>query len=234
MRTRDEKLYTQVFREIRAYILRNNLHPGDLIPTEMELCEMLGVSRNVLREAIKAMELMGIVRSCPGRGTEVCDFGLDFIFQNVLFSTARKSNRTTMELLNIRKKIELGYMREAFHALTDADVRKLRETFERFRAKHAVHEFDHSDDRDFHMAIFTPLGDATLTSLLNAIWQVDATFWLEEKMQFKSAIIVEHESIVHALEAHNEEAFYAAMYVHFSSGKYSPGGDFRFIDDLKE
>ena len=68
---RDEKLYIRVFRELRDHILRNNLKPGDLIPTEKELCEKLGVSRNVLRESIKAMELMGIVSSRPGRGTAV-------------------------------------------------------------------------------------------------------------------------------------------------------------------
>ena len=225
----DEKLYTQVFREVRGYILRNNLKPGDLIPTEMEMCEMLGVSRNVLREAIKAMELMGIVRSCPGRGTELCAFSLDFIFQNVLFSTAGENERAILEMLNVRKKIELGYMSEAFDALSEEDIRKLREIFERFRAKHESRIFDHMDDRDFHMAIFTPLGDATLTSLLSAIWQVDATFWLEEKMSFRDETTTDHENIVRALEAHNKEAFLAAMMTHFSSGKYSPSGDFHTL-----
>ena len=64
-----DKLYVQAFREIRAYITRNNLQPGDLLPSEQAMCEMLGVSRNVLREAIKSMELMGMAQSRPGRGT---------------------------------------------------------------------------------------------------------------------------------------------------------------------
>ena len=93
---RDEKLYIRVFRELRDHILRNNLKPGDLIPTEKELCEKLGVSRNVLRESIKAMELMGIVYSRPGRGTAVCPFSLDFIYQNVLLSTADDSERAIL------------------------------------------------------------------------------------------------------------------------------------------
>ena len=53
MKRPGEKLYSLVFRQIRAYILQNNLQPGDLLPTEQALVEMLGVSRNVLREAIK-------------------------------------------------------------------------------------------------------------------------------------------------------------------------------------
>ncbi|NLF28181.1 MAG: FadR family transcriptional regulator [Clostridiales bacterium] len=219
----DDKLYIQVFRELRGYIIHNNLKPGDLIPTEMELCRMLSVSRNVLREAIKAMELMGIVRSCPGRGTVVCPFSLDFIFQNVLFSTAGDSEDTILEMLNVRKKIELGYMREAFRVLSDGHIAHLREVFERFKAKHESRVADLTDDRDFHMAIFTPLNNNTLITLLDAIWQVDATFQLEEKMQFKGTTTTDHENILRALEEHNEEAFVAAMLAHFSSGKYAPG-----------
>ena len=65
---KEEKLYIQTFREIRSYIIRNNLKPGDLLPTEQEMSQMLGVSRNVIREAIKSMELMGMVQACAGRG----------------------------------------------------------------------------------------------------------------------------------------------------------------------
>ena len=67
---KEDKLYIQTFREIRGYIIRHGLKPGDLLPTELEMSQMLGVSRNVVREAIKSMELMGMVQACPGRGTE--------------------------------------------------------------------------------------------------------------------------------------------------------------------
>jgi DNA-binding FadR family transcriptional regulator len=52
-------------------MLRNGLKAGDLLPTEQAMSEMLGVSRNVLREAIKSMELMGMVSACPGKGTVI-------------------------------------------------------------------------------------------------------------------------------------------------------------------
>ena len=80
-----EKLYLETFREICSYIITSGLKSGDMLPTEQAMCERWGVSRNVLREAIKSMELMGMVEACPGRGTVVKDFNLDFIFQNVLF-----------------------------------------------------------------------------------------------------------------------------------------------------
>lgn len=67
---KEDKLYIQTFREIRSYIITHELKAGDSLPTEQAMCQMLGVSRNVLREAIKSMELMGMIQSCPGRGTD--------------------------------------------------------------------------------------------------------------------------------------------------------------------
>ena len=76
---KEDKLYIQTFREIRSYIITHELKAGDSLPTEQAMCQMLGVSRNVLREAIKSMELMGMIQSCPGRGTVVKEFNLDFM-----------------------------------------------------------------------------------------------------------------------------------------------------------
>lgn len=223
---REEKLYIQVFREIRLHIIRNNLKPGDLLPTEQTLCQTLGVSRNVLREAMKSMELMGMISSCPGRGTEIREFNLDFVFQNVMFMNVGEESATISEMLEIRKKIELGYMRQAFVALTPEDVSRIRAILEGIKAKWTRHEFFHADDKAFHMALFAHLNNKTLNSLLEAIWAVDENFKTEEKLKYLDSTVVKHENIVRALENRNQEAFEAAMMAHFSSGKYSSSGTF--------
>ena len=61
---------------------------------------------------------------------------------------------------------------------------------------------------------------------MDAIWSVDENFHTEEKFKHLDDTIVRHENIVHALEARNEEAFEAAMLMHFSSGKYSNTNSF--------
>lgn len=218
-----DKLYMQAFREIRAYILKNGLCPGDLLPSEQALCEMLGVSRNVLREAIKSMELMGMVAAQPGRGTVLLPFSLDFIFQNVILSTAGEDHRAIGEMLGIRKKLELSYMHDAYAALTDADIRELRAIFETMRRKWSERTTFHADDRLFHMSLFKGLNNPTLLSLMDAIWSVDENFMQEEKVKFLSASLTKHENIVLALEAHNRDAFVAAMIAHFASHKYLVG-----------
>lgn len=221
-----EKRYAQAFREIRAYIINNNLQPGDKLPTEQELCELLGVSRNVLREAIKSMEIMGMVAAQPGRGTTLKPFNLDYVLQNVVFASVGEEDHTVSEMLDIRKRLELGYMKQAYQSLTEEDIRLIRQILTRIRLAWDQHHFFHADDRDFHMTIFKRIGNRTLLSVMAAIWDVDANFKTEEKFKHLDGTIVKHENIVIALEAHNQEAFEAAMLSHFASGKYSKINDF--------
>ncbi len=224
---RNEKLYTQAFREIRAYIILNDLREGDLLPTEKTLCEQLGVSRNVLREAIKSMELMGMVRACPGRGTEVCAFSMDFVFQNVLFFHVGGDDPAVREMFAIRRILELNYAPRAFEALTAADIDRLEECVHRLRRTYLETGFFSQEDREFHMLLFRPLNNSVLNSLLEAIWSVDATFELEQKKPHLAESVVKHEKIVEALRSGSADAFMEAMNKHFSSGKYLEESGYR-------
>ena len=218
---RNDKLYIRTYREIRKYIVQNNLQPGDLLPTEQKLCETLGVSRNVLRESIKSMELMGMVRACPGKGTEVQAFNLDFILQNVLFfQVGPQEEHSIREMFGVRKVLELAYMRQAFHAVTEEDIGRMRGCAAAMREKWSRGEFFIQEDKAFHLTLFRPLQNDVLLSLLEAIWAVDDGFELEKKQPHLEQTITKHEAIVAALENHSFIAFARAMEAHFSSGKY--------------
>ncbi len=218
---RNDKLYIRTYREIRKYIVQNNLQPGDLLPTEQKLCETLGVSRNVLRESIKSMELMGMVRACPGKGTEVQAFNLDFILQNVLFfQVGPQEEHSIREMFGVRKVLELAYMRQAFHTMTEEDVRALRSLADAMRDNWSRGVFFIQEDKDFHLTLFRSLHNDVLLSLLEAIWSVDDGFELEKKQPHLEQTVTKHEAIVAALENHSYPAFARAMEAHFSSGKY--------------
>ncbi len=217
---KNEKLYIQEFREIRSYIMENKLGPGDLLPTEQQLCAQLGVSRNVLREAIKSMELMGMVRACPGRGTEVQEFSLDFIFQNVLFFHMDGQEKPVRDMFAIRRALELSFMREAYRSITKEDIAEMRACVAEIRSRWESGEVFADADRRFHMALFRSLNNRVLNSLLEAIWAVDAGFRLEEKMPHRASTVTKHEKIVDALEAYDYQAYMLAMLSHYSSGKY--------------
>lgn len=59
----------QIIEQITQQIINGELYPGDKLPTELEFCEQLGVSRNVVREAIKGLEALGVVEIRRGEGT---------------------------------------------------------------------------------------------------------------------------------------------------------------------
>ena len=219
--SKNEKLYIQAFREVRSYIMEHKLGPGDLLPTEQQLCAQLGVSRNVLREAIKSMELMGMVRACPGRGTEVRAFSLDFIFQNVLFFHMDGQDKHVREMFSIRKALELNFMRQAFDSITKEDIAEMRECATEIRKLWESGQMFEEADRRFHTALFRSLNHSILNSVLDAIWAADSGFQLEAKMPHLAYTVTKHERIVDALERYDYLAFAQAMMAHFSSGKYT-------------
>ncbi len=217
-----EKLFIHAFREVRAYILRNHLKPGDLLPSEAQLCAEIGVSRNVLREAIKSMELMGLVEACPGRGTRVLEFSLDFVFQHVLLFHMAEDDVSVRRMFDIRKTLELGYMRQAFDRIRAEDIRKMRELVEQMQTHWEESGAFAQEDMLFHQTLFSSIGNPVLNSLLNSIWAIDINFQLEEKLPHLASSVTKHKAIVEALERYDYMEFARAMYAHYSSGKYVP------------
>ena len=218
-----EKRYTFMYKKLRAYIVDNQLQPGDVLPSEQALCEMYGVSRNVIREALKGLSVMGVIKGCPGRGNIIQPFSVSELIDNVVFCAAQDNSDIVAQLLDVRKKLELAYMKEAYRTLTMADVQNIRAILERIKKEWENNIYFHADDREFHMALFSRVDNAALRAILSSIWDFDENFQVAKKMRYMGRTISKHENIVLALEERNQEAFEAAMLVHFSSGKYASG-----------
>ena len=110
------KLYLQVYDEIKNYIEENHLVPGDKLPSEMKMCEMLGVSRNVLREAIKSLEITGTLCSTPGAGIVIQEFNINFFLRSLVYSV-RDEKQLFKEIEELRRVLELGFAKEAFGSI---------------------------------------------------------------------------------------------------------------------
>src|SRR5260221_10589345 len=82
---RGELLYEAAQTEIKEYIITHRLKSGDPLPTEMKLAEHLGVSRNSVREAVKALEAVGVLESRAGAGLFVSDFSFDPLLRNMAY-----------------------------------------------------------------------------------------------------------------------------------------------------
>ncbi|MBM7660561.1 DNA-binding FadR family transcriptional regulator [Bacillus mesophilus] len=99
------KVYIETIKQIHTIIQADSLQPGDRLPSERELTDRLGVGRSSVREALRALELLGLIETRRGEGTFVKDFGGhhlveligSFILQN---ETAKK------DLLNTKRILE--------------------------------------------------------------------------------------------------------------------------------
>ena len=219
---KNEKLFIHAFREVRTYILQNQLKQGDILPSEAQLCQEIGVSRNVLREAIKSMELMGLVKACPGRGPEVMEFNLDFFLQHIMLFNLAGDDEHIRQMFHIRKTLELGFMRQAFDRIRPEQIRHMRDLVERMKVGWEESGTFAAEDRDFHLTLFSSVGNPVLNSLLRAIWEIDKDYQMEEKLPHLASSVTKHEAIVKGLEDYDYLSFARAMDQHYSSGKYSP------------
>ena len=103
--------------KLKNYIIENNLKIGDRIPTETELCERFQVSRVSVREATKALSLLGVLKSKPRRGTVLNEPDISGVNELISFHFA-SANYTKHELLELRLIIEVGQLKYAIDNMT--------------------------------------------------------------------------------------------------------------------
>lgn len=135
------------------YISDKKLKAGDKLPSQAVLAQALGVSLVALREAMRAMEALGIIEARAGSGWYVCDFsfapmarGLAYIFDINEASFA--------DLVEIRVRLECSYLPEAMSKLTAEDLDELERCVNEMKQlAEKGEEFD-APDRGFHMHLF--------------------------------------------------------------------------------
>jgi len=144
------KVYQEVAKQLERRITEE-LKPGDLLPPERELVQMLGVSRGSVRDAIRTLELMGLLEPRQGIGTVVRDPAT--APANPLAAALLEQQKTVEELLDVRKMIEPPLARRAaLHASPD-ELADMEQILLRQEAKVRRGELAIDEDSEFHYAI---------------------------------------------------------------------------------
>src|SRR5271165_1591584 len=130
---RRNKVYEEVAKQIERLILKK-LQPGDKLPSERELAETLKVSRSSIRDAIRSLELMGLVEPRQGTGTIVREASSESVLNP--FANALKHRRELVgELLDFRKMLEPPLAaRAATHASAE-EISEMEEILHRQEQK---------------------------------------------------------------------------------------------------
>jgi DNA-binding FadR family transcriptional regulator len=166
------RLHDAVQDNLRAFISDNGLRAGDSLPAEGDLAQSLGVSRNSVREAVKALESVGVLESRRGIGVFVKPFSFDPLLDNLAYGLG-DSLAHIEHVLEVRRAIEVGLIDKALRLMGQDDHRALRECVDAMGAQAARGESFPDEDRRFHLLLFRCLDNAVLDHLIALFW---ATF----------------------------------------------------------
>lgn len=181
-----------VFNTLRQAILRGELKPGERL-MEIQLANKLGVSRTPIREAIRKLELEGLVLMIPRKGAEVADI----------------TEKSLKDVLEVRKALEELAVRLACDKITAEEIQELKdaaEAFEETLKRKDVTEIAEADVR-FHDVIFTATDNQKLIQLLYNLREQMYRYRVEylKKEEVHPQLLREHQEIIEHIEANNKE-----------------------------
>ncbi|QKG21030.1 FadR/GntR family transcriptional regulator [Actinomadura verrucosospora] len=210
----------EVQQAVKQLILERGLASGDPMPTEFELVEELDVSRNSLREALKALQAVGIVEIRHGFGMYVGSMSLGALVDELTFH-ARMSKRQGRDdlahLVDVREVLERGLVEQVIDRGLASDTAELDEIMRRMDAEAAAGQVTPETDRLFHELLYRPLANPIVNQLLGAFWDVYRTLQhdLAPVRQEAADVAQRHRDIYEALVSGDRSAAATAMAAHF-------------------
>lgn len=213
----------EALRHILDLIFQGKLPPGSRLPAERELAELIGVSRNTLRDALNKLEARGYLERRDRSGNYVCT-AIPQSFSAPLEEVIKQDVVGLRDVVEIRKALETWAVRKAAEAPTADQLKELKGCLKTMKANLALRsetqfaQFSQSDQR-FHEIIATMTGNPVyvhlfhyFTSLLNRSITITRELMQEP---FAAHNLKVHEDLLAALSAADAAAAERAMQTHF-------------------
>ena len=214
-------LVDQVEDKLLNYFKEKNLNIGDSIPNEMDLAVSLGVARNVLREALSRLKMIGMIESRPRRGMVLREPSL-FGSMKRIVDPRILSESSLFDILDFRVALELGICGDIFRNLTNEDLEEL-EKIEKASEVFENNEYSLISEYTFHSKLYEITGNRTISEFQSIIRPV-----LEfVKQKFKAYLepinveikkrgeLVTHHDLLALLQKRDEDGFRKALEKHF-------------------
>lgn len=216
---RREKVSLSIMEQIREQIVSGSFRPGDPLPPEKEMTIQLGVSKHTLREALRALEAMGLleIRKGAGGGPVVCavDQGLFFDSMVNFFSFQDVSIE---DLTQVRALLEPYLARQAALKKDPELVLRLEELNlacqETVAAGRSI--VGGKEEIEFHVALAESSGNQVLIALLDFVNRFLAQLKLAKKpgAEFSARVLASHQAITRAIAAGDGERAAKEMEAH--------------------
>ena len=193
---------------------------GGQLPTEGELCDMLGVSRITIRESLKKLDMMGVVSIQQGKGTFVKEVGLN-TFMQPMFGLIDFDTFDIESIYDARLFIETGSCRLAARNRTDEDLLKLESLLVQMQDAVHAERLEMSKDREFHIEIAAASKNNILKATVTNLEDISSACVqrLNKVFTFMKEAQSQHEKIFEAIKAQDEDAAECAIVAHTIASK---------------
>jgi GntR family transcriptional repressor for pyruvate dehydrogenase complex len=155
----------EAIEKIKAMIVSGELVPGDRLPPEKELAERLGLSRNSMREAVKALEVIRVLDVRRGDGTYVTSLEPHLLLEAIAFVVDMHDDGSMLEIFAVRRMLESQATGLAATLGNEAEIAELIAEVDGIDASVSVEALVDHDIR-FHREIVRMAGNAYLASLI--------------------------------------------------------------------
>jgi GntR family transcriptional regulator, transcriptional repressor for pyruvate dehydrogenase complex len=209
------RVYEEVAHRLQALILDGKLKPGDRLPPERELVRRFHVSRGSVRDAIRTLEDIGLVRSRQGGGTAVCELSANSLIVPLSSALVRKSDLVS-ELLDVRRMLEPPLAARAALNASDEEIAHLQDVLRRQRRKVRRGELTVEEDSDFHYSIALAARNGVVRKVVDLLMDLlresrARSLQVEGRLERSLA---GHCLIVLAIQRHDPRAAEEAMQLH--------------------
>ncbi|MFC8793912.1 FadR/GntR family transcriptional regulator [Streptomyces cinereoruber] len=216
-------LRKEVTEEIKQYIIDNRMRPGDLLPTEAELCIALNASRSSVREAVKTLAALDIVEVRHGRGTYVGRLGLSALVESMTFRGMLSPDddfQVYADLVDVRELFERGNAERIIAALGPEHLDTLDKLVTEMEQQGSGGRDGFvASDRAFHALLVEPLGNELMSQLTLAFWDVYSIVSPHLNLmtiEDEKITVDVHRRIVDAARTGDPVAFVAAVADHYA------------------
>ncbi len=154
--------------KIKQMILSGELAPGSRLPKEADLAERLGLSRNSLREAVRALALINVLDVRQGDGTYVTSLEPRLLLDAMSFVVDFHQDDTVLQFFQVRRILEPAATAMAATRMSEAEVAELRKILDALPVDPSVEQLV-ANDLQFHQLIAEGSGNAVLCSLIESL-----------------------------------------------------------------
>ncbi|SIS51717.1 FadR/GntR family transcriptional regulator [Salimicrobium flavidum] len=184
------KVYEGVLHQLKQFIEDKAVKPGDKLPSERELSEQLQVGRSSIREALRALELLGLIETRRGEGTFLKEYKAYHMVE-LLSTFILNKNRTREELRIAKKMLEKEILFLSLGRLTSSDIEALEE---------CLFPFCESS----HDSFFKKMYVLQNQELLLSMWQLISSYL--QTVEQSEYTAEWHEEVLRVLEREEKES----------------------------